>query len=421
MKTKFKLIGITALAAVIVLTMTAFTCGKSESKGEDGGKTAKGSMKWTAVSNHPFTSEGVIREIAYGGGKFVVVGEDSQGGKIAYSSNGTSWKAVTDSKFGNEGIEAIVYGKDKFVAGGGGGKMAYSSDGINWTAIADSKFGSSTIFLIAYGNNKFVATGAGGKMAYSSDGINWTTVADYKFGTSNNVIDAIAYGNNKFVAVGDNGKMATSSDGIVWTAVADSKFGTTQINAITWGNNRFVAAGDGGKMAYSADGITWTAVPDGKFGTSDNSIKGIAFGNDKFVAVGQKGKMVYSGSGGASVSVNTSLDGVWAMNGVDPVITINGSTGIITSMKPSSGRWLDAMNKSHVKIGDQYWRNIKSSGSLKWSGQVLIVTFNTSSPNVSTGTNWRDMTITMNADGQTITISSSDTSGNTTAVYTRQK
>jgi len=65
---------------------------------------------------------------------------------------------------------------------------------------------------------------------------------------------------------------------------------------------------------------------------------------------------------GKLVLAITSLDGVWVVKGgSELIITVSGNRGIITSMKPNSGNWLDAMNKGYVKIGDQFWRNLKST------------------------------------------------------------
>ena len=79
-----------------------------------------------------------------------------------------AWTAVGDSTFSYV-VYAIAYGNGKFVAGDSSGKMAYSADGITWTAVTDSKFGTTTITGIAYGGGKFVAVGDDGKMAWSAD------------------------------------------------------------------------------------------------------------------------------------------------------------------------------------------------------------------------------------------------------------
>jgi len=125
---------------------------------------------------------------------------------------------------------------------GDDGKMAYSTDGANWTAVSNSTFpatytGGGTTYsyyinAIAYGNNRFVAGGERGRMAYSANGTTWTAVSDSKFPSTNSVgyssyISDIAYGNNRFVAVGDDGKMVYSTNGANWTAVSNSTFPAT--------------------------------------------------------------------------------------------------------------------------------------------------------------------------------------------------
>jgi len=248
-----------------------------------------GNMTWTIVKDSTFHSYNHIKSIAYGNNKFVAVGN---GAEMAYSTDGITWTAVGDSKFGENYIYSIAYGNDKFVAVGDRGKMSYSSDGITWTAVTNSTFGGSAdiINTIAYGNNKFVAGSYYGKMAYSSDGITWTTVTNSTFGTTE--INTITYDNNVFVAGGESGKMAYSSDnGVTWTAVANSTFGDNGIRAIAYGNGKFVAGGWDGKAATSTNGVTWTALTITAFSdeykvTGITAISAIAYGNGKFVAVG---------------------------------------------------------------------------------------------------------------------------------------
>jgi hypothetical protein len=268
------------------ITTGTFTNGNMTIDWGSGGNGT--SNVWTTVTNSTFGTDSILA-IAYGNGKFVAGGD---GGKMAYSADGITWTAVSDSAFASDNfIHAIAWGNNKFVAGGTNGKMAYSADGITWTAVKPIS-GSATKFInaITWGNNKFVvAVGDYGGMAYSFDGITWTAVTNITF--IHGSITAIAWGNDKFVAVGSS-QMAYSSDGITWTAVSDSVFADDWINAIAWGNNKFVTrmifySG----MAYSADGITWTAVSDSAF--AYDRISAIAWGNNKFVAVGDSGRMAY--------------------------------------------------------------------------------------------------------------------------------
>ena len=286
------------------------------------------SWKWTAVEDNTlFQQAGTIRAIAYGNNRFVAVG----GITVAYSANGASWTALEVSAFKGEGLEGgyikgIAYGNNRFVAVGyinmtysplliRPGKMAYSDDGESWTAVSNSTFEAerNEINAIAYGNNRFVAVGQQGKMAYSDDGVSWTAVTDSKFGTSH--IEAIAYGNNRFVAGGWDGKMAYSSDGASWTAVANSTIwdytignesGKDIINAVTYGNNRFVAVG-GSHIAYSENGASWTAVSSTNSPFNEYStINAIAYGNNRFVVGDRNGNIAYSANGASWTAVSTN-------------------------------------------------------------------------------------------------------------------
>jgi hypothetical protein len=182
---------LTAIITIAMITAAAFSftaCSKDKTSGstqdgsktakgdstQDGGKTAKsdstqdsrttagsgagGSMTWTVVEDGTFNRGDFIREITYGGGKFVAVGD---GGKMWYSSDGVKW--IADSTFDNN-TNAIAYGGGKFVTTGDDG-TAYSSDGITWTTDSDYFCKSA----IVYGSNKFVVSGWGdGSMAYST-------------------------------------------------------------------------------------------------------------------------------------------------------------------------------------------------------------------------------------------------------------
>jgi hypothetical protein len=249
---------------------------------------------------------------------------DSIFGLIAYSSNGKAWTMVKNTTFGGipSSIKTIVWGGDKFVAGGHDGKMAYSPDGINWTAVKNSAFDDNHISTIVWNGNKFVAVGgttvlwkdndskSRSKIAYSPDGITWTAVTNNPF--DNSSINGIAWGNNRFVACGYNGKMAYSSDGIDWTAVINSTFGNSTFSNIVWGKDKFVAGGGiweekvgmYGRMTYSFDGITWTAMTSGPLRRPNDDwyylIKKIVWGNNTFIATGgdwNMTEMAYSPDG----------------------------------------------------------------------------------------------------------------------------
>jgi len=112
-----------------------------------------------------------------------------------------------------------------------------------------------------------------------------------------------------------------------------------------------------------------------------------------------------------------SLDGVWVGSGGARII-VSGNTGVFGAFGSPSGLWQSAIDKGYIKVSDQYWKSLTSTGNLTWSGQCLAITYNTSNPNVATGTTWGNVTFTLSADGQTLTAKDGTT---TIGPWTRQQ
>jgi hypothetical protein len=283
--------------------------------------TAYSGPSWTAVTNTGLSGTSYLFNVAWGKDKFVAVGGF---GKMAYSSDGITWTAVSDSTFGNDtdsGISTITYGNDKFVAVGAKGKIATSPDGITWTAVSTNVFSynengntyTENIQAIAYGGGKFVAiSSSNGIFAYSSDGTNWTAVVDTTLASTfkQRKLDGITYGNGKFVVNSSFGKVVYSSDGINWTIEDDERF--WNIDAIIWGGDKFVAVGSNNAIMYSSDGIDWTTVVPDKTFTDYAGRASVAYGNGKFVALSYDGKMATSPDG-----INWTLMNIVAMNNIN--------------------------------------------------------------------------------------------------------
>jgi len=120
----------------------------------------------------------------------------------------------------------------------------------------------------------------------------------------------------------------------------------------------------------------------------------------------------YTRVGGSTQTSN--LNGTWQRSNDGWQFTISGNSGVITSFGTLSGSTQDAVNKGYLKVGAQFWRNLRSTGNLTWSGEELGVRYNTSSPNIATGTGWMNETFTLSADGRTLV----DSTGLT---YTRRQ
>ena len=229
--------------------------------------------KWTTPIP---ISQGILRAITYGNGKFVAVGDRVYPDEsyIYSSTDGVTW---TESllRSGIYNWYAITYGNGKFVVVGNAGHISTSEDGVTWTK--PLQVGSSPWRAITYGNGKFVAVGDKGYISTSEDGVTWTE--PLQVGSS--PWYAITYGNGKFVAVGDSGDGRISTDGEDWSIPV--RIGAEVLNAITYGNGKFVAVGE--RYIYSStNGTNWDSIyilntPSGFYW------RGVTYGN-KFVAIG---------------------------------------------------------------------------------------------------------------------------------------
>jgi len=274
MKSKKLCLGI--LAIMLVFGMLVIGCDEPDNEPKDDRPMGP---KWTMVSNLPFGT-GSIHDIAYGDGKFIVVGfSSSANSRIAYSTDGINWSLVNN-------LSPYIY--PKAIAYGGGKWVtddSYSTDGLNWVAATGTLNLDANYPEIVYGGGKFVAVGGNNKIAYSTNGQTWEMVSNPPFGTDS--INAIAYGDGKFVAVGGK-KIANSTDGINWTAVSPALFDST-ISCIAYGGGKFVAS-DGRNTAYSLDGISWTPIIQNKLEGDWYSINylhfsTLAFGNNKWIGL----------------------------------------------------------------------------------------------------------------------------------------
>jgi hypothetical protein len=102
------------------------------------------------------------------------------------------------------------------------------------------------------------------------------------------------------------------------------------------------------------------------------------------------------GGGGSDTS---SLDGVWKSH--DTIITVNGSNGVFTDLGTPNALGQSAIDKGYIRIGTQYYKSLNKTGDRAWTGQKIMIYYNTNAPNVATGTYYADVTITLSADGKT--------------------
>jgi len=110
-----------------------------------------------------------------------------------------------------------------------------------------------------------------------------------------------------------------------------------------------------------------------------------------------------SSSSSVGGSTTNSLDGIWE-NSAGRQVSISGNTGILIAFGTSDALTQSAINQGFLKIGDQFWRNITSTGNLTWSGEGLVIGYYTDNPNVAVDVHSSTRsTFTLSADGQTLT------------------
>jgi len=147
-----------------------------------------------------------IKTLAWGnveGGRFIAAGTD---GAVYRATDGTgtqSWQRAGDSTFGDNTVNASVFGNGVFVIGGNAGRMAWSNNGLEWNAVDSSVIGDSDVLSLAFGSGLFVAGTCSGILAWSANGIDWEPIPDGGFGPGERVNGIATNGRGRFVAAGN--------------------------------------------------------------------------------------------------------------------------------------------------------------------------------------------------------------------------
>jgi len=177
--------------------------------------------------------------------------------------------------------------------------------------------------------------------------------------------------------------------------------------------NRHGAGNQRWRIARDRDGyVMFTNVVSGKVIDIPNST---TVDNTQVIQYNSHGgnnqKFKLEPVGGSAGTPAYSIEGIWEAGGGILQVTVSGGTGVLTRLDigGSGGYTKDALDKGLIKIGGQYWRNLKSTGASTWSGQEMLINY---SGNTANNITWVDCTLTISADGQTLqtkTFKTSDT------------
>jgi len=201
--------------------------------------------------------------VAFGNGTFVAVGggvtdKNGPGGRILTSADGKEWKEHAGRKFR---VHPVLFGNDRFVAGGPDYHLLRSADGLTWEIGGKISEPVATHFRMgAFGNGVFVFAGNGRR---SEKEIHWVVASkDGKAIEAKKTdlppVRAMTFGNGRFVVVGPDGLRMSSADGAKWEH--DFREPKVTLDSVVWTSKEFLASG-GGKGYASADGNTWTPWP----------------------------------------------------------------------------------------------------------------------------------------------------------------
>lgn len=153
-------------------------------------------------------------DVVYANSKYTV----TAAGGLIYNGSSLSSMTVSNSlkstTFGTNTPTGIAYGNGKYVVVGDFGDSAYSTDAITWTyndkIRKSANWGTSTrINCIIYAFDRFWIGGASGKCMSSDDGINWSNVPEVAEKGNSSTIIEIAFINSRLIFCLDGAKIVT--------------------------------------------------------------------------------------------------------------------------------------------------------------------------------------------------------------------
>ena len=273
----------------------------------------------------------------YEDSKFVAVGENSTNA-IMTSPDGITWTAINNSI---TPLRGIAYGDGKFVVVGGTGKGLISEDGVSWTEI---NLPTATWKAVTFGNGLFTAVsscslnvcGYSARIATSPNGIDWTirlsTTANSGGETVRPFTDVKYLNDEKFIAVSSLNQVWSSTDGINWDA---GTIPSGQWFGVDYGNEKYVAAPWAGIPAESNDGLTFTLTSAPAY----INMRDVSFGNGLFVFVGKIGA-------GTVVTTPDLIN--WTAQSSAPIVdnSITHGNGLFVAVGSSDGSFANAVMTS---------------------------------------------------------------------------
>lgn len=226
-------------------------------------------ITWT---NHEFWdkpahNQNDLKAIAAGNGICVVVGGFSKS-NILSTTDGVEWHR---NEFNMGVLSGVVFVEDRFLAFGEGGKVADSSDGMSWKIIGDAKVREhliaeaqeqgldgplkSNIRRWAHAGGLFVGSGDSGFLITTRDFESWS----YPTRIDPQSRLFIESDGNGFVVQGER-TIHHSTDGETWTDVSPELDESGKFATLTHDGERYLLNDRSGNGWESTDGSEWKAI-----------------------------------------------------------------------------------------------------------------------------------------------------------------
>lgn len=191
-------------------------------------------------------------------------------GQMATCTDFETWNTIS---VGTTTWTSVTYGSDKFIAGGRGGKLAYSSNGTSWTVI-NANDTTLDVVAVDYANGKYFYKDDGGQIYTSTDGVNWAETGASASPKSVDNYNNYSYlsGLSRYVIAGyDNTSTVpivyTSTNANTWTKSTLSGATVTATPLFGYGgfllNSGKYYIGEQGRVHSTTDFTTWTTVTAG--------------------------------------------------------------------------------------------------------------------------------------------------------------